>query len=336
METLIWVGIAVCISQSAMFSGLNLAFFSISKLQLELEMSKGNPQAFPIARLREDSNFLLATILWGNVGVNVLLTLLSGSVLAGVSAFLFSTFVITIVGEIIPQAYLSRNAMRAAALLAPMIRLYQVLLFPLAKPTALILNGWLGKEAIHYIQEDDLVSLLTLQMEKEDETRMSPIESRGMINVARLDSAMLSELGSALDPTSVLAVETANGEFALPAPRTDAYQRMLEKILQAPFKWVVLTDRLGTPRSSLNTEAFLKATVQHQDVRLEDYCREPLVFDQDCSIVDAIRTHQDLQLTHNPGAERIYLLWTENEQSKRLISNVDLIERLAAGITYTV
>jgi metal transporter CNNM len=41
--------------------------------------------------LRADSNFTLATILWGNVATNVLLTLLSESVLAGVGAFVFST-----------------------------------------------------------------------------------------------------------------------------------------------------------------------------------------------------------------------------------------------------
>ena len=54
-----------------MFSGLNLAFFSITKLRLEIESKKGNPQALKVAKLREDSNFLLTTILWGNVGINV-------------------------------------------------------------------------------------------------------------------------------------------------------------------------------------------------------------------------------------------------------------------------
>lgn len=35
METSIWVGIFVCLLHSAMFSGLNLAFFSLSRLRLE-------------------------------------------------------------------------------------------------------------------------------------------------------------------------------------------------------------------------------------------------------------------------------------------------------------
>jgi CBS domain containing-hemolysin-like protein len=47
----------------------------------------------------------LATILWGNVGINVLLTMLSDSVLTGLGAFLFSTIAITVIGEITPQAY---------------------------------------------------------------------------------------------------------------------------------------------------------------------------------------------------------------------------------------
>ena len=145
MGLLIWIFIAICITQSAMFSGLNLAFFSLSKLRLEVEMSKNNRQAFAIANLREDSNFLLATILWGNVGVNVLLTILSGTVLAGVLAFLFSTFAITILGEIMPQAYLSRKAMGAASLFTSATGYYQILLFSLKKSKCLLTRTPYGK-----------------------------------------------------------------------------------------------------------------------------------------------------------------------------------------------
>ena len=111
LDTIVWIGIAFCISQSAMFSGLNLAFFSLSRLQLQVEISQGNEAAERVLAVRQDSNFLLTTILWGNVGINVLLTLLSDSVLAGVAAFAFSTVFITIFGEILPQAYFSRNAL---------------------------------------------------------------------------------------------------------------------------------------------------------------------------------------------------------------------------------
>jgi CBS domain containing-hemolysin-like protein len=125
-DVLVWIGIAFCITQSAIFSGLNLAIFSISKLRLEVEAAGGNRDALGLLALRKDSNLTLATVLWGNVTINVLLTLLSDSVLAGVGAFVFSTIVITLFGEIFPQAYFVRNALRMGARLAPVLKLYQL------------------------------------------------------------------------------------------------------------------------------------------------------------------------------------------------------------------
>ncbi len=42
MDSVIWIGIALCLAHSAMFSGLNLAFFSLSRLRLEAESAAGN------------------------------------------------------------------------------------------------------------------------------------------------------------------------------------------------------------------------------------------------------------------------------------------------------
>jgi CBS domain containing-hemolysin-like protein len=157
----LWIGIAFCIVQTGIFSGLNLALFSVSRLRLEIEAAGGNGDAVKMLSLRADSNFTLATILWGNVATNVLLTLLSESVLAGVGAFVFSTVAITFLGEIIPQAYFSRNALRIAARFAPFLRFYQVMLFAVAKPTALFLNWWLGPESIALLRERDFRALLS-------------------------------------------------------------------------------------------------------------------------------------------------------------------------------
>ena len=90
-QTLTWIGIGLCVLQSGSFSGLNLAVFGVSNLELESQAATGNADAARLLALRKDSNFLLTTILWGNVGTNVLLTLLSDSVLAGATGFVFST-----------------------------------------------------------------------------------------------------------------------------------------------------------------------------------------------------------------------------------------------------
>jgi CBS domain containing-hemolysin-like protein len=128
-----WLGIIACVPQSALFAGLNLAIFSLSQLRLQLEADGGNADAARVLELRKNSNPVLATVIWGNVSTNVLLTLLSDSVLAGLSAFFFSAIVITLLGEIIPQAYFSRNALRMTARFLPFLNFYRAALFPLAK-----------------------------------------------------------------------------------------------------------------------------------------------------------------------------------------------------------
>ena len=73
MSLLAWIGIGLCISQSAMLSGLNLAFITMSRLELRIEAANNNRYARRVLSLREDANFLLVTILWGNSAVNVFL-----------------------------------------------------------------------------------------------------------------------------------------------------------------------------------------------------------------------------------------------------------------------
>jgi CBS domain containing-hemolysin-like protein len=158
-ELVIWLGMGFCLTQSAIFSGMNLAVFSLSRLRLEAA-AEADHDARRVLGLRRNANFTLSSILWGNVAINVLLALLANSVLAGVSAFLFSTVVITIVGEIMPQAYFSRHALRIASRLAPLLRLYQVFLWPVAWPSGKLLDIWIGPEGIPWYRERELRHVL--------------------------------------------------------------------------------------------------------------------------------------------------------------------------------
>src|SRR5215467_7100850 len=131
----VWLGIITCIGLSALFAGLNLAIFTLSQLRLQLEADSGNKDAARVLDLRKHSNEVLATVIWGNVGTNVFLTLLSGSVLAGLGVFFFSTVMITLFGEIVPQAYFSRNALRMTARFLPFLIFWRAALFFVVKPT---------------------------------------------------------------------------------------------------------------------------------------------------------------------------------------------------------
>ncbi|MGB5398501.1 MAG: DUF21 domain-containing protein, partial [Gammaproteobacteria bacterium] len=260
----VWIGIIFCISQSAMFSGLNLALLGISRLRLEVEATAGNPAAVKVLTLRKDVNFLLTTILWGNVCINVLLTLLSNSVMTGLTAFIFSTVLITFAGEIAPQAYFSRHAMRMGSLLAPLLRLYQFILYPVAKPSALVLDKWLGKEGISYFRERDLHTVIRKHIES-DESDVSRLEGIGAMNFLALDDIVVTQEGEYIDPDSVIKLPTENGLPLFPKFERDANAEFLRRINSSGKKWVIITDEQDQPCMVMNANAFLRDALFGKD-----------------------------------------------------------------------
>ena len=333
MNTLIWVGIGFCISQSAMFSGLNLAFFSISKLLLEIESKKNNKHALKIAQLREDSNFLLTTILWGNVGINVLLTLLSNSVMAGVIAFIFSTVVITFLGEIIPQAYFSRHAMQTASLLSPILRLYQFLLYPVAKPTALFLDKWLGAEAITFLREEDIRELLKLHMAEPD-TDIEKVEGKGALNFLAIDDLSIAEEGESIDPKSIIELPFKNNKPFFPVTKHSCEDPFLKKIQASEKKWIILTDATGEPQLTLDSDAFLRSILSKEaEFNPLNLCHRPIIFkDSKTSLGEAIvrlKVYPE-RLGDDVIDEDIILFW--GDEQRRIITGSDVLGRLLRGI----
>jgi hypothetical protein len=277
INALTWCGIAVCLSQSAMFSGLNLAFFGLSRLRLEVEASAKNRAAVAVLDLRKDSHFLLTTILWGNVAVNVLLTLLSNSVLAGVSAFLFSTVLITFAGEITPQAYFSRHALRMASALAPVLRFYQWVFYVVAKPSAKVLDWWLGQEGIQYFREQDLRFVIKKHIEA-DEADVDHVEGVGALNFLALDDLVVSQEGEPIDPQSVIPLPTAGSLLEFPRFERLASDPFLRRVESSGKKWVILTDPAGQPRLVLDADGFLRSALfGRASFDPYDYCHRPIV-----------------------------------------------------------
>jgi metal transporter CNNM len=327
-----WIGIALCLSQSAMFSGLNLAIFSISRLRLEVKAAGGSRQAARVLTLRRNFNFTLATVLWGNVCVNVLLTLLSDSVLTGVGAFFFSTVVITFAGEIFPQAYFSRHALRMASLLLPLLRAYQVILYPVARPTALILDRWLGAEAISLFRETEFRALITRHLEATGGD-VSRIEGLGAVNFLDLDDIAVTDEGEPLDLRSVISLPVRDGRPVLPAFGCSPDDPFLQQVNAAGRKWVVITDLSGHPQRVLDAHRFLRAALfRAPDFNPHAYWHRPiLVTDPQARLGDVmgllkVRSPdpQDDVITHD-----LILVWGKE---KRVITGGDILGRLLRGI----
>jgi hypothetical protein len=328
-----WIGILFCISQSAMFSGMNLALFSISRLRLEVEASLGNRDAAKILSLRQNSNLLLTTVLWGNVGVNVLLTLLSNSVLAGVSAFLFSTVIITFVGEIMPQAYFSRHAMRTASLLAPILKIYQIILYPAAKPSAKILDLWLGAESIEYFRESSLREVIKKHIEA-DTSDVDRLEGIGALNFLAIDDLMVVEEGEQVDPRSIIALPVQNDLPVFPNFTRAASDPFLQSIEISGKKWVIITDTTGEPHFALDSDGFLRDVLfEDEEITPPRYCHRPIVVKNTHLPLGSVllRLKSQSRRAGRGMIDRdIILVWTGEE--KRVITGADILDRLLKGI----
>ncbi len=332
MTLLTWIGILLCLSQSALFSGLNLALFSLSKLELEVEARKGNPRARRVLALRNDANFALVTVLWGNVSVNVLLALLSGSVMAGVAAFLFSTLVITVFAEIVPQAYFSRNALRVASLMSPVLRFYQILLYPIARPTALVLDAWLGGEEIRYFRERDLRRLIQLHMEA-TESEIARVEGQGALNFLDIDDVPLDDEGELLDPESVLRLEFQGERPIFPCMEPSVEDGFLRDVHRSGKSWVVIVDPLGEPRLVIRSNDFLREALFEPE-RFNPYrhCHRPiLVREPKIKLGGLIQRLQVLpsHLGDDILDHDIILLWNGRP---RVVTGTDILGRLLRGI----
>ncbi len=333
-DIIIWAGILLCISQSAIFSGLNLAFFSLTRLRLEIEAeNSAKSGAMNVLSMRKDSNFLLTTILWGNVGINVLLTLLTDSVLFGIYSFAFSTGLITIFGEIVPQAYFSRNALRMASLLAPILKFYQFLLYPVAKPTALLLDKWLGKESVQFFAEKNIILFIKKHIEG-SESEIDVIEGTGAINFFSMDDLLVTEEGEDLTPASIISLKSNEKGIIFPEYSCNPNDPFIQKINSSGEKWVIITDELNEPRLVLDADGFIRAELFCKDCEgIMNYCHIPVVIrDPGTDIGHLIKTmRKNSDINSDLPIERdIAIFWTE--KNKRIITGADIFGRLLKGI----
>jgi len=177
--------VALLVAMSAMFSGLTLGLMSLDKTGLEIVMSGDNVNLAQAARniypIRSDGNLLLCTLLLGNVAVNSLLSILMADLTSGMVGFFVSTGVIVIFGEILPQAACSRYALQIGMRAVPIVKVFLVIFWPLAKPLAFALDVMLGRELGTLYSKSELSMLLEIQVREGGMDKDTVIAMRGAL-----------------------------------------------------------------------------------------------------------------------------------------------------------
>ncbi|KAM3568939.1 hypothetical protein VYU27_008948, partial [Nannochloropsis oceanica] len=169
-KVLLWILVVFLVCLSGLFAGLTLGFMGLDKIGLEIVMEAGDSEsrrcARRIAPVRRDGNLLLCSLLFGNVAVNVLISILMSDLTSGLVGFFASTLLIVIFGDIIPQAFCSRYALEIGSRSVWLVRAIEFMLYPMAKPMAMLLDRLLGEDlgTLHTVNE--LSKLLDIHVKR--------------------------------------------------------------------------------------------------------------------------------------------------------------------------
>jgi putative hemolysin len=150
INVFVLIALLVC---SALISGTEVAFFSLSQTNLN-ELSNDGKEENIIVKLLERPRKLLATILILNNFINILIVLLFASLAESIfSSFNYQinlyfftipvrflievilvTFLILLFGEVLPKVYASRNSLRFSKVMAKFIHGINIILTPFSLP----------------------------------------------------------------------------------------------------------------------------------------------------------------------------------------------------------
>lgn len=150
---------------SGMFSGLNLGLMALDPMELRIVQSCGTDKEKKYARkiepIRRKGNYLLCSLLLGNVLVNTTLTILLDDLIgSGIGAVVASTIGIVIFGEIVPQALCSRHGLAVGANTILLTKFFMLVTFPLSYPISKLLDCILGQEIGTVYNREKLVEML--------------------------------------------------------------------------------------------------------------------------------------------------------------------------------
>ena len=232
----------VLLGLSALFSGLTLGLLSLSAFELKRKADLGHAEAKLVYPIRALGNELLVALLVGNVIVNAALTVVldnvlpGGTVVSGVVTVAVATVLITLFGEILPQAFLKKNGLTFGARLSPYITMYLKLMSPLSRTIGRILDRTVGKDTPDIYSTDELVKILE-EHEKSDDSDIEADEIAIVRNAINFGDKLVHDVMTpksvvtAIDMEEVISPEVLKELHDSGHSRFPVYDESLDNII---------------------------------------------------------------------------------------------------------
>lgn len=313
---------------SALISGAEVAFFSLTPSDLEVEAdNKASRKTKIVSLLLEKPKKLLATILVANNFINIAIVLLFDSLgqvwFVGLNQVYFGvnirfvievgvvTFLILLFGEILPKVYASRNNLSFAKFMALPLKILDVLCTPLSIPMQAItvfIQERFGKQRAN-ISVDQLSQALELTDQKETTTQEQKI-LQGIVTFGTTDTKQV--------------MKNRMDIFALSEELS--YDQILPLLIENGFSRIpVYKDNIDTITGIL----YVKDLIPHIDAKTLDWkslVRAPYFVPENKKLDDLLNEFKKMKM-------HLAIVVDEYGGTSGLISLEDIIEEIVGEIS---
>jgi metal transporter CNNM len=211
------VTITILLALSATFSGLTIGLLSLNIFELKRKSELNDASAKLVYPIRARGNELLVTLIIGNVLVNTGIAILmdglipGGTAASGLITVIFATALITMFGEILPQAFFKKHGLSIGARFAPYISFVMNFMRPVSRPLGRLIDKTVGLETPDIYSTDELMMIL----EEHEASKDSVIEADEMMIVKNALSFGDKLVGDVMTPKSVVKAISADQVFTL-------------------------------------------------------------------------------------------------------------------------
>ena len=322
------VALVILLTCSALISGAEVAFFSLSPSDLlETEELVADRKMMVVKKLLTKPKKLLATILVANNAINIAIVLLFASlgevIFANITAEILTipvrfllevvliTFLILLFGEILPKVYANRNNKKFAALMAYPLRFLDMIFTPLSSPMRLAtiwIQNKLGEQKSSF-NVDQLSQALELTSE-EDTTKEEQKILKGIVSFGNTDTKQV--------------MRPRMDVFAL--NKDDDYQKVLKEITENGFSRIpVFSESVDTIVGILYVKDLLPHLTK-KDFDWTKLIREPYFVPENKKLDDLLAEFKEKK-------NHLAIVVDEYGGTSGLISLEDIIEEIVGDIS---
>lgn len=284
---------------SAVTSGLNLGLMSLDMNELAVISSCGDQRersyARTIAPLRRRGNYLLCSLLLGNVMVNSTLTVILEEMTSGLIAVIGSTLAIVVLGEIVPQAFCARQGLAIGAKTIYLTYAFMILTFPLSYPISRLLDCVLGEEKGNVYDRERLMEFIKITGHH---TQLGEDEVAIISGALKLKKIKVDQIMTRIEDVFMLPLDCKLDR--------DTIKRIIEK----GYSRIPIYD-FGD-RKQIVALIFAKdlALLDPDDhtplTNLITYCKHPLIFIDDDATLDVALNEFKTGKSHMAVVRQIY------------------------------